>query len=200
MTTNTSATDRDDDRDAPWWGLRVLLQALALLALGGCSFVNPHRQDIDHPANPLSDQQTRDQVIEPAKQIAQYAQLQDPAGRFDYSSCNDQGDPPYRGVVSMSFTLPNGQTDGPPSTADPNTSFQRIAATMVAHGWNDGPPPDWHSYGRVLNKDGVVAVMTQDPASGRGKLQLYGECRNMTNHRLDGPDAGFRIDDQLRSG
>lgn len=100
----------------------------------------------------------------------------------------------------MSFIVPDGQPDGPQSAADPNPRFQRIASAMMAHGWNDGPPPDWHSYGRVLNKDGVVAVMTLDPASGRGKLQFYGECRNMTNHRLDGPDAGFRIDDQLRPG
>ena len=162
--------------------------------------MSPHRQDVDHPANPLSDQQTRDQVIEPAKQITQYAHLQDPGGRFDYSSCNDQGDPPYRGVVSMSFTMATGQSDGPQTTPDPDTVFQRIATTMVAHGWNDGPPPDWHSYGHVLNKDGVVAVMTQDPVSGRGKIQLYGECRNMTNHRLDGPNTGFRIDDQLSGG
>jgi len=182
------------------WAVRILATVSALLALGGCSKMSSGGQDVDNPVNPLSDQQTRDQVIEPAKQIAQYAQLHDPGGRFDYSSCNYQGDPPYRGVVSMSFSLPSGQTDGPQSTADPNTFLQRIAASMVAHGWNDGPPPDWHSYGRVLNKDGVVAVMTQDPVSGRGKLQLYGECRNMTNHRLDGPDAGFRIDEQLKGG
>ncbi len=162
--------------------------------------MTPHRHDIDHPANPMSDQQTRDQVIEPAKQIASFAHLQDPGGRFDFSSCNDQGDPPYRGLVSMSFKWPMDESKGLPTQADPNSVFQQIATTMVAHGWNDGPPPDWHSYGRVLNKDGVVAVMTQGSVSGKGSIQLYGECRNMTNHRLDGTMTGFRIDDQLRGG
>ncbi|WP_421843302.1 hypothetical protein [Mycobacterium sp.] len=69
---------------------------------------------------------------------------------------------------------------------------------MVAHGWNDGRPPDWHSFGRVLNKDGVIAVMTQSPATENGGLQIYGECRNMTDHRLEGTSTGPRIDDQLR--
>jgi len=162
--------------------------------------MTPNRHDIDHPANPMSDQQTRDQVIEPAKQIAGFAHLQDPGGRFDFSSCNDQGDPPYRGLVSMSFTWPADESSGSPTDADPNKVFGQIATTMVAHGWNDGPPPDWHSYGRVLNKDGVVAVMTQNPVSGKGNIALYGECRNMTNHRGDGTMTGFRIDDQLRGG
>jgi len=200
MTTSTSVIDRVDRRDPPWWALRVLVTVFVLLALGGCSLMSPHSKDVDHPVNPLSDQQTRDQVIEPAKQIARYAHLQDPGGRFDYSSCNDQGDPPYRGVVSMSFTMRADQSEGTQIAGDPDTVFEQIAAAMVAHGWNDGPPPDWHSYGHILNKDGVVAVMTEDPVSGRGRIQLYGECRNMTNHRLDGPNTGFRIDDRLGGG
>jgi hypothetical protein len=200
MITNTSAIDRAERRHLPGWTLRAVVTVLVSLALGGCSLMSPRGHDVDHPVNPLSDQQTRDQVIEPARQIARFAQLHDPTGRFDFSSCNDQGDPPYRGVVSMSFAMPAGPPDGPSATPDPNALFQQIATSMVAHGWNDGPPPDWHSYGRVLNKDGVVAVMTQDPTSGRGKLSLYGECRNMTNHRLDGPDTGFRIDEQLKGG
>jgi hypothetical protein len=54
--------------------------------------------------------------------------------------------------------------------------------------------------GRATNKDGVVAVMTQNPTNGRGAIRVSGECRNMTNHRQDGTVMGFEITDQLRQG
>ena len=44
----------------------------------------PHRHDIDHPANPLSDSQAMAQVIEPAKQIIKVAGLADPTGGYLY--------------------------------------------------------------------------------------------------------------------
>ncbi|WP_231608794.1 hypothetical protein [Mycobacterium shottsii] len=199
MTTTIPLTNRRaDHRARSRTALRHIGVAMAVLVLGGCSLMRPHRPEIDQPAHPLSDQQARDQVIEPAKQIASFAGLQDPTGRFDFSSCNDQGDPPYRGLVSMSFAWPTDDTGGYPAAAEPNTVFQQIATDMVAHGWSDGPPPDWHPFGRVLNKNGVVAVLTQSSASGKGSIQLYGECLNTTNHRLEGTTMGSRIDEQLR--
>ncbi|WP_244975023.1 hypothetical protein [Mycobacterium heckeshornense] len=160
----------------------------------------PTDHDIDHPANPLSDQQAMAQVIDPAKQIVKTARLQDPTGHFDWESCNNQGDPPYRGLVEMSFKWPMDQSKGYPTEVDPTTYFDKLATTMAAHGWNNGPPPDWHSYGRVINKDGVVAVMTQDAANGEVTIQVSGECRNMTKHRENGTVMGFEITDQLRQG
>lgn len=152
----------------------------------------PHRHDIDHPANPLSDDQAMAQVIEPAKQIIKVAGLGEPTGGFYLGSCNDQGDPPYRGVVEMSFRWP--------AQADENAYFTQLAATMVAHGWADGPPPGLHPYGHVIHKDGVMAIMSQSPSSGRGSIKLYGECRNMTDHHGDRMATGFDITDQLRAG
>lgn len=160
----------------------------------------PHRHDIDHPANPLSDNQAMAQVIEPAKQIIKVAGLADPTGGFYMASCNDQGDPPYQGVVEMSFKWPLDDSKGYPAEVDANTYFNQLAATMVAHGWSDGPPPGLHPYGRVINKDGVMAIMTQNPVSGRGSIKLYGECRDMTDHRGDRMATGFDITDQLRAG
>ncbi len=157
-----------------------------------------HRHDIDHPANPLSDQQATAQVIDPAKQIVKIAGLQDPTGHFDWESCNDQGDPPYRGLVTIGFKWPMEDSKGYPTEVDPTTYFDKLATTMAAHGWNNGPPPDWHSYGRVINKDGVVAVMNQDAANGEGTIQVSGECRNMTKHRENGTVMGFEITGQLR--
>jgi hypothetical protein len=190
-----------DNRRNRSWSVVLFLVALSLpLAIGGCSARSPNRHDIDHPANPLSDQQAITQVIEPAKQIAKVAGLQDVTGGFHWESCNDQGDPPYRGLVEMSFQWPVNDSKGYPAEVDPNIYFDKLAGTMAAHGWNNGPPPGWHSDGRVINKAGVVAVMTQDPAGGRGAIEVSGECRNMTNHRQNGTAQGFEITDQLRGG
>lgn len=147
----------------------------------------PHRHDIDHPANPLSDDQAEAQVVDAAKQIAQRVSLPDMYGGFAFESCNDQGTPPYRGVVEMSFKPPG----------DPDTFFNQIAATMVAHGWADGPPPGLRPHGKVINQGGVMAVMSSGPNPGWSRIQLYGECRNMTDHHNDGKTNWVKITDQL---
>jgi hypothetical protein len=158
----------------------------------------PKRHDIDHPAHPMSDEQTMAQVIEPAKQIAKAAGLQDVSGGFHMASCNDQGDPPYQGVVEMSFKMPIDERNGYPAEVDPDTYFDQIARSMVAQGWHDGPPPGYHAYGRILHRDGVIANVSSDPNSGRGSIDLRGECRNMTDHR--GTPVHFNITDQLPAG
>lgn len=50
---------------------------IAAVMLGGCSLVFPAGHDPDHPGRSLSDDQTRAQVIEPAKQIVTTEALQD---------------------------------------------------------------------------------------------------------------------------
>ena len=69
------------------------------------------------------------QVIEPAKQIIKVAGLDDPTGGFYPGSCNDQGDPPYQGVVEMGFKWPLDDRKGYPAE---NTHFNQLAATMAA--------------------------------------------------------------------
>lgn len=199
MITHTAQMNLRGDRRGRCWSALPVLAVLAVpLVMGGCALMFPNRHDIERPANPMSDQQAMAQVIEPAKQIVKDADLQDVSGGFRWESCNDQGDPPYRGLVEMSFKWPMDDAKGYPTEVEPDAYLEKLAATMVAHGWSDGPPPGWHSYGRVIHKDGVVAVMTQDPASGRGTIRVSGECRNMTNHRRDGTMLGFEITNQLR--
>lgn len=182
-----------------WRSVVFTAVVLALsIASGGCSLMFPHRHDIDHPASPLSDDQAEAQVVDAAKQIAQLVSLPDMYGGFSFESCNDQGDPPYRGVVEISFKLPLDDRKGYPAEVDPDALFNRIAATMVAHSWTDGPPPGLHPNGRVINKNGVMAVMSWGPNPGWSRIQLYGECRNMTDHHNDGKTNWVRITDQLR--
>jgi hypothetical protein len=170
------------------------------IGLGGCSLMFPHGHDTDHPPNPLSDDQTEAQVVDAAKQIAQLVSLPEMYGGLAFESCNDQGDPPYRGVVEMSFKLPVDDRKGYPPEVDPDAFFNQIAATMVAHGWTEGPPPGLHPNGRVTNKSGVMAVMSWGPNPGWGRIQFYGECRNMTDHHNDGKTNWAKITDQVRGG
>ncbi|BBX96781.1 hypothetical protein AWC15_17975 [Mycobacterium lacus] len=151
----------------------------------------PFAHDRDRPAHPLSDEQAMAQVIDPAKQIARVAGLQDVSGGFSWESCNDQGDPPYRGRVDMTFNVPAG--------IDHNAYYEQIAKTMVAHGWSAGAPSGKHLFGTVIRKEGVWADIGISPFLGAdGAVQLFGECRNMNNHRHD--SNGFSIEDQLRAG
>jgi hypothetical protein len=151
----------------------------------------PFGHDRDHPANPLSDEQTKSQVLDPAKQIATIANLQNVSGVFGWESCNDQGDPPYRGRVDMSFDVPAG--------AELNAYFEQIAATMIGHGWSDGPPPGKRPFGRVIHTDGVMAIIGKSSGTVKdGSVELSGECRNMGDHRHDG--TWYDVTDQLLRG
>ena len=70
----------------------------------------PFGQDPDRPANPLSDEQTKAQVLDPARQIATIANLQNVSGVFGWESCNDQGEPPFAAEWTSRSTSPPGQT------------------------------------------------------------------------------------------
>jgi hypothetical protein len=168
---------------------RVVAVLIAAAVLGGCSKMIPFAHDPDRPANPLSDEQTRAQVVDPARQIATIAKLQNVSGVFGWESCNDQGDPPFRGRVDMSFDVPAG--------ADRNAYFEQIAATMIGQGWSDGPPPGKQPFGRVIHTGAVMAIIGMSSGTVKdGSVELSGECRNMGNHRHDG--SWYDVTDQLR--
>jgi hypothetical protein len=149
----------------------------------------PRHGSSDKP-EPLSDEQALAQVMELARQFVMEARLQDVSGGFSFEACNDQGDPPFRGRVEMSFAMPAG--------VEPDAYFKQIAETMVEHGWVEGPPAGTCPCGVVVHTDTVMAVIGR--ASGvvaRGSVTFCGQCRNMTDHRNDGTTVGTDITDQL---
>jgi len=77
---------------------------------------------VDDSAHPLTDDQAMAQVVQPAKEIVAAADLQSVSGGFSFASCNDQGDPPYMGEVTLSFLL----------RGDPDAYFQHVRAAMIA--------------------------------------------------------------------
>ena len=62
-----------------------------------------------------------------------------------------------------------------------------VATAMIAIGWSDSPPMGEH-FGRKLTKDGVTSVFHRNLNDTEfATMRLYGECRNMADHRDDNP-------------
>ncbi|MGH3961141.1 hypothetical protein [Mycobacterium sp.] len=174
----------------------LLATALTLsLTLGG-AFLAVNRlhsspaDTVEHPARPASDDQTKAEVVEPAKRMVAAARLQKPTAGYLLMSCKDRDGPPYQGAVYLNFTVP--------ADIRADTYFQGIAAAMVARGWNEGAPPNQHVFAKILSKDGVTAVVYRDnDYADLGIARLYGQCRDITDHRNDAT-AWVDITDQIR--
>lgn len=173
----TTSTDRPSRRVA-----LVAALAAAQLFTGGCSvFSNDGSDELDGP--PLSDEQARAQVVEPAKRTVEATGLQRFTAAFSFGSCTDQGVPPFRGIAEVAFAFPPG--------ADEQGYVEKIAAAMLADGWSDGPPPGKKPYGRVVHRGDMMAILGPSPDHpGEGDIKIYGECRNATDHRKD-PGSGI---------
>lgn len=123
----------------------------------------------------MSDEQTRAQVVDPAKRLVQSVGLQLTGARFHFDACTDQGVAPFRGNVGIGFTFPAG--------ADKNAYIDKIIAAMIADGWSDGAPPGKKPYGRAMHMGEVMAIVSPNPDHpDRGTIDIYGECRNATDH------------------
>lgn len=164
----------------------VLLIAAALLLclVLGSSFIVLHRlrdlrgAAVEAPAHPLTDEQARQQVVEAARQFVEAGRLDKATATYMLLSCTNREDPPYQGAVYLDFGLP--------APGETRRYFDRIDAALTARGWSVALPPSGHPGGRTLTKDGVTAVYYPNlDAPGRGVLQIYGECRNVTDHRAD---------------
>ena len=103
---------------------------------------------VEAPADPLTDEQARQQVVEPARQFVEAGRLDKASATYMLLSCTNRQDPPYQGAVYLDFSLPApGRRDG----------TDRIDAAMTARGWSVALPPA-HPGGRTPTKDGVTAV------------------------------------------
>ncbi len=162
----------------------VTAAALGVSLLLGGSFLFVDRlhsspsDSLDHPISPVTDDQSEAQVVESAKRIVTLAGLQIASAGYLLMSCKDRDDPPYQGAIYLTFALPAG--------ARADTYFSTIAAALATHGWTEGLPPNEHTFGKTFSKDAVTAIIyrhSDDP--NMGVLRLYGQCRNMNDHRKD---------------
>ncbi len=176
-----------------WLTAAALLTSLAL----GAVFITLHHvkdlrgEAVESPDVPLSDEQTMAQVLGTARQFVSVGRLRNVAGTYLLQSCANTDEPPYQGSAYIDFDMPS-------ITATP-AYLREITAALRARGWSEGLSPNNHPGGKVMVKDGVSAMVYRHPdVDGRGVLQIYGECRNVTDHRVD--NTGFvEITDRLRS-
>lgn len=164
-----------------------LLLAVALLCslVLGVAFVVVHRiYDLRGITEivPMNDDQSRRQVLEPARRFVDAGALRVDTGTYLLMSCSSEERPPYRGKVYLTFEVP--------TVTETRAVFADLARAMSAQGWRVGTRPNRHPEGWTLAKDGVIAVYFRHPdVPDRGVLQVDGECRNLTDHQLDG--TGF---------
>ena len=159
--------------------LSALMTSL-VLGLGFVVINEPPEAEIDALGNaaPLTDQQSRDQVVDAARQIVTAAQLRGVTGGYTFLSCTNEHDPPYHAAMYLNFQMPG---------SDAVKHIREIATAMVAHGWHDAASMGEH-FGRKLTKDGVTSTFHQNlDDAGFGTMRIYGECRNTADHRNDNP-------------
>ncbi len=157
-----------------WTALILSLAFGAALVLIDGRKVDP----ADRIASPLTDEQAIGQVVGSARQIVAAAHLQEPTGGYTFVPCAQENEAPYQAALYMSFLLPQ---------SDWVSHLDEVASEMIATGWVDAPTQAEH-FGRKLTNGGVTAVLGRnldDPTSAT--MRLYGECRNIADHRNDNP-------------
>ncbi|KDF02229.1 hypothetical protein Y900_025670 [Mycolicibacterium aromaticivorans JS19b1 = JCM 16368] len=164
----------------------MLLIGAALLVslILGLSFVALHHfrdlrgAAVDPVAQPLTDDQARAQVLGPAREISGAGKLANVSASYLLMSCTNADEPPYQGAIYLNFDVP-GVLETP-------KYFDAIATAMRTAGWAEAMPPNRHPGGRTFTRDGVTVIyFRNDDRSTRATMQIYGECRNTTDHRRD---------------
>jgi hypothetical protein len=162
----------------------LIAAALAISLVLGASFIALHRfremrgAAVEPVANPLTDEQSKSQVLEPAREVVVAGALRGVAGTYLLMSCESSADPPYQGAIYLNFDVP-GVLETP-------KFFRAIASAMTARGFTEGSPPTRHPGGRTFTRNGVTVIYYRnDDKATRGTMQVYGECRNVNDHRLD---------------
>lgn len=153
-----------------------LLLGGAFLSVG--RFHSTPADVLDHPDNPITDDQSQAQVIESARQIVTLTGLRTASAGYALMSCKDRENPPYQGAIYLTFSLP--------IAARADVYFPAVDAKLVGHGWTEGLPPNNHTFAKTLFNDAVTLIIyRQDDDPRLGVLRIYGQCRNMTDHRHD---------------
>jgi hypothetical protein len=133
--------------------------------------------------NPIAPQDARAEVIGAARDITTILHADVTEARFRYESCNDQGDPPFKGVVRMSFWILGHPHNQP-------VDSQEVIKPLEAQGWS--ADSDFVSHSPTLRKNNINIILTVVPAPRPGKqlvshvaVEVDGECRDTFDHRTD---------------
>jgi hypothetical protein len=156
------------------WRSAVTATAIVAALVSGCDAVHPLSNDVQ---NPLTPEQSKAQVVDAAKDVVGTLGLQVVEAVFWHSSCNDQGEAPFRGQVRIDYPPA-------PSFGESGKEIEQMAQRLEDSGWSTDS--EFKSQGTVLKKNNVVAVLGPQNASVPTRdIQLYGECRDMTTAKGD---------------
>lgn len=149
--------------------MTLLAAAVALTA--GCNAVSAftHNNDV---SNPLTPDQAKSQVVEAARNVVATLGIEPIEPGVWLASCNDQGDPPFRGRMRIGYPL----------AADPDASKSQIAdmvRRLESTGWSSDT--QFSTHGSAVKRDGVVVVFDpQSVADTTRGIHVFGECRDVT--------------------
>lgn len=144
--------------------------AVAMALLSGCGAVSSIMND--GVSNPITPEQSKAQVMDAAKELVGILDLSVSKSVFWHSSCNDQGEAPFRGKVAISYPLA-------PSFEASDAQVAQMVQRLQSHGW--AADPGAHSHATVLTKNGVEVTFTpQNAAAPNNGIDLSGECRDVT--------------------
>jgi hypothetical protein len=153
----------------------MVTAALLAAFISGCNVMS---SGSNHGvAQPLTPEQSKAQVVDAANDIVRTSQVKVNEANFMRSSCNDQGDAPFRGGVNIFYARPA-------SFADADADVERMTQRLQAEGWTTDT--DFKSHGTVLKKNGVNAVFyPANASSAQGNIELFGECRDVTTTKAE---------------
>lgn len=147
--------------------------SLVLSACTGSEFVR----------NPITPDEARTDVVNAARDIVTILHADVAEATFSYESCNDQGDPPFRGKVRLLLWMPGVPHD---QAADPTT----VLHALTSHGWSTDS--DFVSHSPTLRKDDINTIVTvahlPRPGHSLGAhviAEVDGACRDTFDHRTD---------------
>lgn len=147
----------------------AMFAAVMGVLVSGCGVVHFLRDGVGYPMTP---EQSKAQVVDAAREIVKAWHLHMVEAFFWRASCNDQGDPPFRGVMRIAY--PRAA-----SFEESDTQIAKMADSLQSIGWTGDP--GFHSHGTVLKKNNVVAVLgPQNVSLPHRDVELYGECRDVT--------------------
>ena len=127
--------------------------------------------------NPMTPQESKNQVVDAARDVVSTLGLDVVTAWFWHSSCNSRGKPPFRGRMRIGYPRA-----GSYDTAD--EEIATMAGTLQHAGWS--ADHDFHSHSPALEKNNVVVILRpQDPNASTRGIEVLGECRDITTTKDD---------------
>lgn len=163
-------------------------------ALTGCGILVPNHAVTGRarePADPLTPEQSRAQVLDAAREVVAHLGLPVVDAYFWRHGCDGRGGPPFRGEIRIGYPKATGA-----GTSDREASAAEIADMIVRladRGWR--PDPRFHSHNLGVGRDGVMVLFgRQNPELAVRNIFVLGECRDVTpKGRADARDERISL-------